>query len=112
VMVLTPDGMIVCYLYGLEFAPADLRLGLLEVLRGKSISTVEKIILYCYHYDPKGGKYVVVARRVMQVGGGVVALALGGVLGAFWFKEWRKRGQVGAPNRPRTDGETSGGDAA
>jgi protein SCO1 len=90
VMVVTPDGRMARYLYGLEFSPADLKLALLEASEGRSISTIEQIILYCYHYDPKGGRYVLVARRVMQVGGGAVAIVLFGILGAFWFRELRR----------------------
>ena len=46
--------------------------------------------MYCYHYDPKGGKYVLIARRVMQVGAGGVAVVLFGILGLFWGRELRK----------------------
>ena len=64
VMITKPDGRMARYLYGLEFAAADLKLGLLEATEGRSISTIEQIILYCYHYDPQGGKYVLVAWRL------------------------------------------------
>lgn len=90
VMITKPDGRMARYLYGLEFPPSDLKLGLLEASEGRSISTIEQIILYCYHYDPQGGKYVLVARRVMQVGGGSVAIVLFGFLGLFWGRELRK----------------------
>lgn len=90
VMILKPDGRMARYLYGFEAAPADLKLGLFEASEGRSISTIEQIILYCYHYDPKGGRYVLVAQRVMQVGGGAVALVLLSVLGTFWARELRK----------------------
>jgi protein SCO1/2 len=90
VMVVTPDGKMARYLYGLEFSPNDLRLALLEAKKGHSISTIEQIILYCYHYDPKGGKYVLVAMRVMQVGGGAVAVILFTVLAILWSRELRK----------------------
>lgn len=90
VMVVTPDGKMARYLYGIEFAPNDLRLALLEASKGRSISTVEQLILYCYHYDPKGGKYVLVARRVMQVGGGAVAAVLFGILAMLWARELRR----------------------
>jgi len=90
VMITKPDGKMARYLYGLEFASNDLKLGMLEASAGRSISTIEQIILYCYHYDPKGGKYVVVARRVMQVGGGLVAIVLFGVLGVLWARELRR----------------------
>ncbi len=90
VMITKPDGRMARYLYGLEFPSNDLKIGLLEASEGRSISTLEQIILYCYHYDPKGGKYVLVARRVMQVGGGAVAIVLFGFLGLFWGRELRK----------------------
>lgn len=90
VMLVKPDGRMARYLYGLEFAPADLRLGLLEASEGRSISTIEQIILYCYHYDPQGGKYVLVARRVMQLGGGAVAIVLFGMLALFWRRELKR----------------------
>ncbi len=89
VMIVKPDGRMARYLYGLEFPANDLRLGILEAAEYRTISTVEKIILYCYHYDPKGGKYVLVARRVMQVGGSLVALVVFGFLGVFWAAELR-----------------------
>lgn len=96
VMVVKPDGRMARYLYGLEFPANDLRLGLLEAAEYRTISTVEQLILYCYHYDPKGGKYVLVARRVMQVGGGLVALVVLGFLGVFWAAELRKARQAKA----------------
>jgi protein SCO1/2 len=101
VMITKPDGRMARYLYGLEFLPNDLKLGLLEASQGRSISTIEQIILYCYHYDPQGGKYVLVARRVMQVGGGAVGLVLFGFLGLFWGRELRKGKKV-TPPRERT----------
>ncbi len=90
IMIVKPNGRMARYLYGIEFNPADIRLGLLEASEGRHISTIEKLILYCYHYDPQGGKYVLVARRVMQVGGGAVAIVLFGVLGLLWARELRK----------------------
>jgi protein SCO1/2 len=90
VMVVKPDGKMARYLYGFEAPPADLKLALMEASEGRSISTIEQIILYCYHYDPKGGRYVIVARRVMQVGGGAVAIVLFGILGILWARELRK----------------------
>ncbi len=98
VMIAKPDGRMARYLYGLEFLPQDLKLGLLEASEGRSISTVEQIILFCYHYDPQGGKYVLVARRVMQVGGGAVAVVLFGFLGLFWGRELRKKKKTQATN--------------
>ncbi len=97
VFIVKPNGQMARYLYGLEFPASDLKLALLEASEGRSISTVEQIILYCYHYDPQGGKYVLVATRVMQVGGGLTAIILFGFLGMFWFRELRKAKSVENP---------------
>ena len=90
VMLLKPGGRVSRYLYGLEFSPKDLKIGLLEASEGKSISTVEKMILYCYRYDPHDGKYVVMAQNIMKLGGGMTMLSLGSFLGMFWWRERRK----------------------
>jgi len=92
------------YLYGLEFPAPDLRLGLLEASEGRHITTVEQLILYCYHYDPQGGKYVLVAMRVMQVGGGAIAIVVLGMLGLFWGREIAKK-------KRKTSGQDGGDDA-
>lgn len=118
VFVVKPNGHMARYLYGLEFPAPDLRLGLLEASEGRHITTVEQLILYCYHYDPQGGKYVLVAQRVMQVGGGAIALVLFGFLGLFWSRELMKKrktsgsdgeGAAGANDNPsRGNPENSG----
>lgn len=91
IMLLTPDGRVARYLYGLEYPSADVRLGLLEASEGRSISTVERVMLYCYRYDASEQKYVVMATRVMQVGGGLTVLILGGFLAFFWRRELKKK---------------------
>lgn len=99
VMVVKPDGRMARYLYGFEAPAADLKLALFEASEGRSISTIEQIILYCYHYDPKGGRYVLVARRVMQIGGGAVAIVLFGILGLLWRRELRKSKRDDEPSQ-------------
>jgi len=91
VMLLTPDGRIARYLYGLEYDPNDLRLGLLEASEGRSVSTVERVILYCYRYDPSAQGYTLVAWRVMQIGGALTAVLVFGFLLFFWRREVRKK---------------------
>ncbi len=90
-MALKPNGQMARYLYGLSFAPSDVRLGLLEASQGRSISTIEKIILYCYMYDPIGAKYVVVAKNVMKLGGVITMIALGTFLAVMWGRDRRRR---------------------
>lgn len=90
IMLLTPRGTVARYLYGLRFEPKDLRFGLLEASEGRSISTAEKVLLYCYHYE-RGKGYVLMANRLMQLGGILTVLILGGFLAWQWRKDWRQR---------------------
>ena len=61
-VLLQPNGHVSRYLYGLEYPPNDVRLGLLEASQGKLISTVEQVMLFCYRYDAHEGRYVVHGR--------------------------------------------------
>ncbi len=85
VMVLTLDGHIARCLYGVEFEPKDLKLSLVEASHNRIGSPVDKILLYCYHYDPKTGKYGAVVLNVLKIGS-ILILALMAV-GMFFF--WR-----------------------
>lgn len=91
VFLLTEDGKISRYLYGLEYKQNDLKLGLLEASEGKVGSTIDKIILYCYHYDPDAGSYVVFAGNVMKLGGAIVLVLMVILIGGLWWKERRKK---------------------
>jgi protein SCO1/2 len=66
-MVLTPDGTISRYFYGIQYPARDLRLGLVEAASGKIGSPVDQILLFCYHYDPATGKYGVAILNVVRV---------------------------------------------
>jgi protein SCO1/2 len=90
ILLVTPAGRVARYLYGMEFEPKDIRYGLLEARAGRNVSTLDKILLYCMHYDPGSGKYVLVAARVMQVGGVLSLLLVGGLLGGLWRRERRQ----------------------
>ncbi|HEX5660183.1 MAG TPA: SCO family protein [Polyangiales bacterium] len=90
-MITKPNGDLARYLYGLSFEPQDVRLGLLEASHGRSISTIEKMILYCYMYDPIGAKYVLVAKNVMRVAGAITVVVLGAFLALMWRRELRKK---------------------
>ena len=95
IYLLEPDGRIARYLYGIQFDPNDVRLGLLEASRGHSITTTERILLYCYHYDPQGKHYSLVALNVMRLGGVVTLVLIGSFLGVMFTRERRKRRREG-----------------
>jgi protein SCO1/2 len=91
IFALTPEGKISRYLYGIEFPQKDLRLAMLEASDGKIGTVVDRLLLFCYHYDPKTGKYSLIASRVMNAGGAGTVLIFGGYLAVFWRRQ-RKRG--------------------
>ena len=91
IYLLSPEGHIARYLYGIEYPPGDVRLGLLEASEGRSVSTTERILLYCYHYDPQGKRYSLVAMNVMRLGGAVTLALLGGFLAVMWARERRRK---------------------
>lgn len=77
IMVLTPDGKLSRYFYGVEYAPRDVRLGLVEASAGKIGSPVDQVLLLCFHYDPTTGKYGLVITRALQLSGLMTVLVLG-----------------------------------
>ncbi len=91
IYLLTPEGHIARYLYGIQYDPNDVRLGLLEATEGRSVSTTERILLFCYHYDPQGKHYSIVAMNVMRLGGVATLGVLGTFLAIMWARERRRR---------------------
>jgi len=89
-MVCTPDGRVSRYLYGIEYDPQTLRLALLEAGEGRIGTTYDKVLLYCFHYEPTTGKYSLAAVRLMQAGGLVTVAVLGSLLSVYWWRERRK----------------------
>jgi len=77
IMVLTPEGKIAQYYYGVEFAPKDLRFGLIQASENKIGTVVDQVLLYCYHYNPDTGKYGAIINRVLQLAAGATVLILG-----------------------------------
>jgi protein SCO1/2 len=90
-MLLSPDGKVARYLYGLTPTETDLKLGLLEASEGKIGNTIDRLILYCYHYDSQAGSYSLVAANVMRLGGAVTVLVLGAFLGILWYWDRQHR---------------------
>lgn len=77
IMVVTPQGKLAQYYYGIDFPPKDLRLGLIQASKDKIGTVVDEVLLYCYHYDPDAGRYSALIGRVLQVAGGITVLVLG-----------------------------------
>jgi protein SCO1/2 len=83
IMVLTPQGRISRYFYGVDFPPKDLRMGLVEASQGKIGNAVDQVLLYCYHYDPATGKYGAIVSNMLKLGGALTILVVGGMILIF-----------------------------
>jgi len=92
IMVLTADGRISRYFFGVEFSPRDLRFGLIDAADRKIGSAVDHLLLYCYRYDPATGKYGAVAMNLVRAGGAVTVLALVGFIVVMRRRETRAAG--------------------
>jgi len=88
IFVLTPNGKISRYLYGVQFKKMDLKLSLMEAGEGKIGNVVDKLLLFCYHYDPKGRKYAIFAMNLMKLGGAVVMV---GILALLFVLSWQRK---------------------
>jgi len=82
IMILTPEAKVARYLYGINYRAIDLRFGLAEAAQNRSTLTIDKILLFCYHYDPVENKYVMFATNFMKAGGVLTIL----ILGYFLFR--------------------------
>jgi protein SCO1 len=87
ITLLTPEGKISRYFYGIEFPSRDLRLGLVEASAGKIGSPVDQVLLFCYHYDPSTGKYGLLISRLIQAAGAATVLAIGALILVLYRKE-------------------------
>ncbi len=115
IMVLTPDGKLARYFYGVEYSPRDLRLGLVEAADRRIGNPVDQLLLYCYAYDPATGTYGAVAMRLIRLGGVATLLALGGFIVVMRRRERvEERARANASVTTARDGATdpSGGPAS
>jgi len=86
IMILTPDGHISRYFYGVQYAAQDLRLGLVEASQGKIGAITDHALLFCYQYDPTTGKYGMIVTRMVRTGAALTVL----LLGLFMFFMFRR----------------------
>ena len=86
VIVLTPQGRVSKYFFGIEYSPRDLKFGLMQATDQKIGTQVDNLLLYCYHYDPATGQYGVATMTAVRIGGALTILALL----SFWFVMWMR----------------------
>lgn len=89
VVVITPGGRVSRYLYGLDFPVRDLRLALVEASASRIATPVDRVLLFCYHYEPSAGRYTAAAMNFVRLGGLTGMLVLGGLLLIMWRAERR-----------------------
>lgn len=94
IYVATPEGKLARYFYGIEYAPRDVRLGLIEAAENKIGSPMDQILLYCYHYDPATGKYGAAVINLIRLGGVLTLIA---VAGLFIFMRRRNAQRMQSP---------------
>src|SRR5436190_16032544 len=101
VIVLTPDGRLARYLFGIEYGPRDLRFALIEASAGRVGNAVDTLLLYCYHYDPMRGRYGLVVMRTLRLAGIATVLALGAFVVVMLRREGDGASASGAEVGPR-----------
>jgi protein SCO1/2 len=89
IMVLTPEGRVSRYFYGISYPPRDVRLGLVEASEGRIGSPVDAILLFCYHYEPSTGKYGVAILNIVRAAGALTVVLIALIVVLFLRREKR-----------------------
>ena len=97
IMLLTPDGRLAQYYYGIEYFPRDIQLGLIESSQGKIGNLADQVLLYCFHYDPRQGRYGAAILNILRLTAATAVLLLGG----FMFIMFRRDIRAGKAARSR-----------
>lgn len=90
VMIVTPDGKLSRYFYGIDYSPKDIKFGIMESAASKVGDPADKLLLYCYHYDPASGKYGLAILRVIRFFGVLTLLGMGTMIFVFWRRNKAK----------------------
>lgn len=90
-IILSPDGEVMRYLYGIQFDPRTLELSLIEAADGKTGSSLDKFLLFCFHYDAESGRYGPAARNIMKAGGAITIAIVAGMVLGLRRREKRRR---------------------
>jgi len=96
IMVTTPEGKLSRYLYGIDYAPKDVKFALMESAQSKIGNSAEQLMLYCFHYDPSTGKYGLSILRVIRLGGIATLIGFGTMLFVFWRKGKKRKDADGS----------------
>lgn len=102
IMILTPEGRVARYFYGVEYPVQDVRLSLVEASHGKIGTPVDQILLYCYHYDPATGRYGLVIMRVIRIAGLCTLVSL---IVSIWVMIRQEPSPPPSPCREKVQGE-------
>lgn len=105
ILIITPEGRISRYFYGIDYSPSDLRLGLTESSEGRIGSLADRVLLLCYHYDPKTGRYGFVIDSALRTAGLMTVLVLGGFLTIMFRREAQRGMLVPAKAQSASPGE-------
>lgn len=92
IMIVTPQGKLSHYFYGIDYAPRDVRLGLVEAGENKVGNLTDQLLLYCFHYDPSTGKYGLAVLTAMRIAAVATLIGMGAMGLVFWRRN-RSRGQ-------------------
>jgi protein SCO1/2 len=101
IQIVTPEGKLAQYYMGVEYSPKDLRLGLAEASSNRIGSPVDHILTYCYHYDPLTNRHSLIVARIVQLGGLVTVVSLGG----FMLVMFRRDARQDSPPKTGTAGK-------
>jgi protein SCO1/2 len=91
IVLVTPDGRVSRYLYGIDYPARDVRLGIVEAAQGRVGTSFDRLLLTCYRYDPVSRRYQPYVLGFVRLGSLLVFGALATTLGVFWRREWKAR---------------------
>lgn len=94
IMVATPEGRMSRYFYGIDYAPADLRMALVEASKHRISNPVNYVLLFCFHYDATQGKYTLAVFNILKAGAALTILLLGGLIYLLMRKDKTQRLQA------------------
>ena len=101
--MVTPEGRVSKYFYGIEYASKDIRLGLIEAAQNKIGTPVDQLLLFCYHWDASTGKYTATAMNILRVAGGATVLLLGGFVIIMLRRDVKEKGKRASLSARPTD---------